>query len=157
MMTPTVEGRVLQILALQKSHTVLDVGTGTGFLTACMARLAGSVSSIDIHDDFIQTAGANLQDAGINNVDLAVMDATRRLPEGRFDAIAITGSVETFDPRFVDSLKSGGRLFIVVGKPPVMDAQLVTPHGDTDWETTTVFETRLKPLVNGSKASVFSF
>jgi protein-L-isoaspartate(D-aspartate) O-methyltransferase len=157
MMTPTVEGRVLQILALQKSDTVLEIGTGTGFLTACIARLSGSVSSIDIHDEFIQTAGGNLQDAGINNVDLAAMDATSQLPEGQFDVIVVTGSVETFDPRFVRSLKSGGRLFVVVGKPPVMDAQLVTLRGDTDWQATTVFETRLKPLVNGSKPPVFSF
>jgi protein-L-isoaspartate(D-aspartate) O-methyltransferase len=157
MLSPTIEGRVLQALALRSTDSVLEIGTGTGFLTACLARLAGSVCSIEIHDDLCRTAAANLNDAGIDNVELAVMDATEQLPEGRFDVIVVTGSMEAVDPHLVQSLDSGGRLFVVVGRPPAMDAQLVTTVGGADWKATTLFETCLKPLVNSSKIGLFSF
>ena len=157
MMTPTVEGRLLQALALRKSDSVLEIGTGSGFLTACLARLAGSVTSIDIHDDFLQSAAAKLQDTGIANVELALMDATQLLPDGQFDAIAVTGSIPTFDPRYISALKPGGRLFVVVGDPPVMDARLVQPVNGNEWSCESVFETELVPLTSGRAADRFSF
>lgn len=157
MMTPTVEGRVLQALALEETDEVLEIGTGSGFLTACLARLADSVTSIDIHDDFLQAAAANLEEAGVSNVALASMDATQQLPDGQFDAIAITGSIQAFDPRYVMALKPGGRLFIVIGDAPVMDARLLRRAGDKDWVTESLFETELLPLVNGALPPQFSF
>lgn len=155
MMTPTVEGRVLQSLDLQANERVLEIGTGSGFLAACLAKLAGSVTSVDIHEDFVRDAARKL--AGIDSVDLRVMDATRELPGDRFDAIAVTGSIETFDRRFVDALRPGGRLFVVVGTPPVMEARLVRRAGDTDWSSETLFETRLAPLVHGTLPPQFVF
>ncbi len=157
MMTPTVEGRVLQALNLDGLGRVLEIGTGTGFLTACLARLCDHVTSIDIYEDFLKRAGENLADAGIENVDLQHMDAIEALPDGRFDAIAVTGSVQRFDPRFVEALKDGGDLFIVVGDAPAMDARRVTRTGDSDWTSESLFETDLKPLVHGSLPPQFAF
>jgi protein-L-isoaspartate(D-aspartate) O-methyltransferase len=157
MMTPTVEGRVLQALAVEKTDKVLEIGTGSGFLTACLARLADSVTTLDIHDDFLQAASSNLQETGIVNVEFASMDATQQLPDGQFDAIAVTGSIQAFDPRFVLALKPGGRLFVVVGDSPVMDAQLVHKADDDAWVTESLFETDLTALVNGALPPRFSF
>jgi protein-L-isoaspartate(D-aspartate) O-methyltransferase len=148
MMTPIVEGRLLQSLALRKTDNVLEIGTGTGFLTACLARLANSVTSIDIHDDFLQSAAVKLQDTGIANVELALMDATQQLPDGQFDAIAVTASMPTLDLRYVSALKPGGRLFVVVGESPVMDALLIRPDSSKEWSAESVFETELAPNIN---------
>lgn len=157
MMTPTLEGRVLQSLDLARTDRALEIGTGTGFLAACLARLTDSVTSVDIYEDFTALAAANLERAEINNVSLLTMDATRELPEGSFDAIAVTGSIQVFDPRLVMALEPGGRLFVVVGDPPVMEARRVRRTGQNDWESVTLFETRLTPLVNGRKPPQFSF
>ena len=157
MMTPTVEGRVLQSLELTISDTVLEVGTGTGFLTACLATLAQHVTSLEIHERLLKRAGENLADARIDNVDLLPMDATAELPEGTFDTIVITGSMHRFDTRYIDALAPDGRLFVVVGDPPIMDARLLRRTGDSDWETRSLFETCLNPLVNSSAAPRFSF
>ncbi len=156
MMTPTVEGRVLQTLAPQPTDDVLEIGTGSGFLTACLASLSNSVTSIDIYDDFLRSTTDKLEDIGITNVDLQLMDATQQLPEGPFDVIAVTGSIAEFDPRYVSILKPGGRLFVVVGEAPVMDACLVTP-ADNGWTVDTVFETELAPLVNSDLPAKFLF
>lgn len=157
MMTPTIEGRLLQALKPTASDNVLEVGTGTGFMTACLARLAGHVTSIDIYDDFLETARANIEDSGLNDFTLLQMDATESLPEGQFDVIAVTGSIETFDPRFVDALAPGGRLFVVVGAGPAMDARIVTRTGNDEWHSESLFETTLAPLVNGVEPPQFSF
>ena len=158
MMTPTVEGRVLQSLDLDGDERVLEIGTGSGFLTACLATLAAHVTSIDIYDDFLKKAGERLADNGIDNVDLLNMDATRELPDAGFDAIAVTGSLERFDTRLVDALNEGGRLFVVVGNPPVMDARLVSrPADSNEWSTESLFETDLAPLVNGALPPQFLF
>jgi protein-L-isoaspartate(D-aspartate) O-methyltransferase len=157
MMMPNLEGRLLQSLAVQASESVLEIGTGSGFLTACFSRLAKSVSSIDIHDDFLQSAAANLADSGINNFELQNMDATQQLPDGQFDVIAVTGSIDVFDPRYVTALNPGGRLFVVVGSAPIMDALLVERTGDNDWRTSRIFETSLSALVNGAQPAQFLF
>ena len=157
MMTPTLEGRVLQALQPVPADNVLEIGTGTGFLTACLARLAGRVTSIDIVADFLTTAKANLEDSGINDVELLTMDATQELPDEKYDAIAITGSIQRFDPRFVMALNPEGRLFVVVGDEPAMDARLVRRTGEGAWHTESLFETVLTPLVNGSKPQQFLF
>lgn len=157
MMTPTLEGRLLQALKPTSSDRILEIGTGSGFLAACLARLSDSVTSVDIHDDFLETAKVNLEDSGIGNVTLLSMDVMQTLPDEKFDAIAVTGSIEDFDSRFVDALNSGGRLFVVVGAGPAMDARLVTRTGDNDWHSESLFETVLAPLVNGGKPPQFLF
>lgn len=157
MMTPTLEGRVLQALDLDPSDSVLEIGTGSGFLAACLARLADNVTSIDIHDEFLKSAAANLEDSGINNVELQVMDAMQELPNEKFDAIAVTGSIQEFDPRFVAALKPEGRLFVVVGDAPAMDARLIRRTSESEWQTTSLFETVLTPLVHGALPPQFLF
>lgn len=157
MMTPTVEGRLLQALELDSNDHVLEIGTGSGFLTACLAKLAAAVTSVDIHGDFVRDAAGKLASAGIDNVALRTMDATRELPGDRYDAIAVTGSIETFDPRFVDALRPGGRLFVVVGSPPVMEARLVRRSSNADWNSESLFETKLAPLVHGTLPPQFIF
>lgn len=157
MMTPTLEGRLLQALQPGPDDRVLEVGTGSGFLAACLARLSPEVTSIDIYEDFLETAQANLEDSGIGNITLLQMDATASLPEGSFDVIAVTGSIEEFDPRFVAALAPGGRLFVVVGQGPAMEARLVTRIGDADWRSANLFETTLTPLVNAVLPPQFSF
>jgi len=157
MMTPTLEGRMLQALDIQPADAVLEIGTGSGFVTACMARLAHSVTSIDIYEEFHVSAAANIEDSGIGNFDLQVMDATRQLPQGDFDVIAVTGSIEVFDPRFVMALKPGGRLFVVVGAAPCMEARLLRRDNANDWHSRSLFETDLPPLRNGSLSAQFSF
>ncbi|MDH3351112.1 MAG: protein-L-isoaspartate O-methyltransferase [Gammaproteobacteria bacterium] len=157
MMTPTLEGRVLQALQPDAADHVLEIGTGTGFLSACIARLANRVTSVDIVEQFLKTATANLEDSGISNVKLLTMDAMQHLPDEQFDAIAITGSIQKFDARFAAALKPGGRLFVVVGDAPAMEARLITRTGDNDWHTESLFETELLPLVNGSEPPQFLF
>ncbi len=157
MMTPNVEGRMLQALDIKPSDKVLEIGTGSGFITACLARLAKSVTSIDLYEDFQKTAAADLADSGISNFDLQVMDATQQLPDGKFDVIAVTGSIQKFDPRLVMALTDGGRLFVVVGSLPNMEARLVRRTGENDWQTTSLFETQLPALVNAGLTPQFSF
>ncbi len=157
MMSPTIEGRLLQGLSLRGTESVLEIGTGSGFMTACLARLGADVTSVDIYDDFVESAARRLERAGIDNVTLSQMDATRSLPDGTFDAIAVTGSVQTLDQRFVDALAPHGKLFIVVGDGPAMHALLIERSGDGEVETIGLFETDLAPLVHGRLPPQFAF
>jgi protein-L-isoaspartate(D-aspartate) O-methyltransferase len=157
MMTPTIEGRVLQALGLAGGESVLEIGTGSGFLTACLAEFSTHVTSIDIHDDFIEAARERLADCEFDNVDVIKMDGTQELPEGRFDAIAVTGSMQSLDSRLVDALNPGGRLFVVIGDAPAMSATRVTRFDEDNWQSDTLFETNLAPLVNGALPPQFSF
>lgn len=156
MLRPIIEGRVLQALAPGTGDTVLEIGTGTGYLTACLARMSASVTSIDIHEDFIATASRNLETAEIENASVQCMDAMAELPEGDFDAIAVTGSVRRIDERFVNALKPGGRLFLVVGESPIMSALLISRNGD-DLHQSVLFETDIPALENIAEESVFFF
>lgn len=156
MMRPLLEGRLLQTLSPTKKESVLEVGTGSGYLTACLATLAGSVVSVDIFDELVAVGKDNVSQAGIDNVDIRQMDITRDLPDGTFDVVAVTGSMADFDERLVGLLNPGGRMFVVVGDAPVMEALLVTK---TDSATTidVLFETSLKTLVNAERRSTFAF
>ncbi len=153
---PNIEGKLLQALDLREGDQVLEIGTGTGYLTACLARMSASVCSIDIHEEFIAAASRNLETAEVSNASVRCMDAMAELPDGEFDAIAVTGSVPRIDERFVNALKPGGRLFLVVGESPIMSALLITRDGD-GLQQTTLFETDIPALENMAEVSVFSF
>lgn len=157
MMAPKVEGRLLQALEIEAGDRILEIGTGTGFLTACLARLGEHVVSIDCHPDFVATASDKLRELDIANTELVPMDATEALPAGEFDVIAVTGSVPEFEQRFADALALDGRLFLVVGEAPVMEALLVTRIGEEEWSRESLFETLLKPLRNVSRPPEFRF
>jgi protein-L-isoaspartate(D-aspartate) O-methyltransferase len=155
MMTPKVEGRLLQALSLDSADHVLEIGTGSGYLTACLARLAGSVVTVDIYEDFTQQAQATIAPLGLSNIEFRTEDALQMSGSEKFDAIAVTGSVPELDDHFVRMLRPGGRLFIIVGREPVMDARVVTmlERGQTTQES--LFESVIKPLVNAERPEAF--
>lgn len=158
MMPPRLEGRLLQALDLRPSDRVLEVGTGSGYLTACLARLAGSVLSVDIHADFVETARRKLAGHGIQNAELRVQDAAAGWnEEDAFDAIAVTGSLPRLHRGFHTSLKSGGRLFVMVGQPPLMEALLINRASLQEWTQESLFEASLPPLIHAEGPSKFVF
>jgi len=157
MMTPTIEGRVLQALELTGAESVLEIGTGSGFLSACLAKLSSHVTSVDIYEDFLQAASDRFADCDIQNITLQKMDATKELPVEKFDAIAVTGSLQVLDERLIHALNPGGRLFVVVGDGPAMSALRITRTGDSEWHSEALFETNLAPLINGAQPPQFLF
>lgn len=158
MMQPSVEGRMLQSVAVGDTDEVLEIGTGSGFITACLARLAKQVTSVDIYQDFLDAAADRLSRHGIDNVSLAQRDAvTDGPPEGSFDAIVVTGSLPAPDERLLAALTPGGRLFVVVGEAPVMEARLYTRGSGAEDAVDVLFETCLPRLQNVPEPSHFSF
>lgn len=141
MMKPILEGRMLQVLGIAPEDEVLEIGTGSGFVTACLAELARSVTSIDLHADFIERAAARLQDR--SSVRLDVADALSYQPGRQFDAVAVTGAVTTLPSHFRDWLRPGGRLFVVCGAAPSMQAMLITRRADAGFDSESLFETEL--------------
>jgi len=158
MMPPVVEGRMLQALALQSGDAVLEIGTGTGFMTACMASLAASVHSVDIHADFIESAQQRLNALNVCNVRLEVGDAHESWDTGnRFDVIAITGALSTDPIAYMQQLTVGGRLFCIVGAPPAMQAKLITRVTEDQFVTDALFETCLPWLKGAEPKPRFEF
>ncbi|MDP9199505.1 MAG: protein-L-isoaspartate O-methyltransferase [Pseudomonadota bacterium] len=158
MAKPAVEGRMLQALAPRRGERVLEIGTGTGFFAACLSELAGDVESIEIFDDLAAGAQASLAALGLSRVTVTVADAfAHDFGGGGYDVIAVTASLPVDDPRFERALSVGGRLFVVVGTPPVMEARLITRTAANAWLRETRFETCIEPLLNADAASRFSF
>ena len=149
MMKPVVEGRMLQALLLEPSDEVREIGTGSGFATACLARLARAVTSIDIHADFIASAGQRLANASVSNVRLETADALAWQPGRQFDAIAVTAAVAKIPAAFSDWLKPGGRLFVINGLSPVQDAVRITRRNDA-LHVESLFETDV-PYLHGAE------
>ena len=157
MLAPVLQGRILQSLAVIGSDTVLEVGTGTGYLTAAFGLLAGSVHSIDIRPEFTAAAAANLRTVPQARVELETRDAFDGASLGEHDVIAVTGSLPVYDTRFERALRIGGRLFAVVGVAPVMDAILVRRVDSTEWIRESLFETVIDPLINAIAPQGFVF
>jgi protein-L-isoaspartate(D-aspartate) O-methyltransferase len=160
MMFPRVEARLMQALDLQPSDQVLEVGTGSGYLTACLAKLSKRVVSIDIDQALSESAALKLDQQGIGNVMLKAGDALEgQQPEGPFDAIAVTGSVATSEQAeiFRKQLKIGGRLFIVIGTGPAMQAMLITRHQERIFSEEAIFETDIVALTNAEPPRRFEF
>ncbi len=158
MMAPKVEGRLLQALVTQPDESALEIGTGSGFVAACLARMAGEVLSVDIFPNFTDAADKTLKALGMHNVRLETRDGTQLdwLTQ-RFDVIAVTGSLPVYDKQYAERLKLGGRLFVIVGQPPVMEALLITRVGEDAWSRESLFETGLPALVNASVPHSFRF
>jgi protein-L-isoaspartate(D-aspartate) O-methyltransferase len=157
MLAPVLQGRILQSLAVNRTDTVLEVGTGTGYLTAAFSLLASSVHSIEIRAEFTAAAAANLRTVPGARVDLETRDAFNAAPLGEYDVIAVTGSLPVYDTRFEQALRIGGRLFVVVGVAPVMDAIVVRRVDSTEWIRESLFETVIDPLVNAGAPRGFVF
>jgi protein-L-isoaspartate(D-aspartate) O-methyltransferase len=157
MLAPVLQGRILQALALNASDAALEVGTGTGYLAACLSLLASSTHSIDIRAEFTAAAAVNLRAVPQARVDLETRDAFGSAALGEYDVIAVTGSLPVYDTRFEQALRVGGRLFAVVGVAPVMDAVLVRRVDSTEWIRESLFETVIDPLINATAPQGFVF
>jgi protein-L-isoaspartate(D-aspartate) O-methyltransferase len=157
MLAPVLQGRILQALGIGRSERVLEVGTGSGYLSACMSLLADSVHSIDIHAGLSAAAAANLRAMPQARVQLETRDAFSGAPLGEYDVIALTGSLPVYDSRFQDALRIGGRLFAVVGVAPVMDAVLIRRVDQAEWIRESLFETVIDPLINATAPQGFVF
>ncbi len=158
MLAPKLEARMLQELTLRKTDRVLEVGTGSGYMTALLARLAAEVYSVEIIPEFSSQAAEKLAAHGITNITLEVGDGARGWPRhGPYDAILLTGSLPVLVSQFQQSLRPGGRLLAVIGQPPVMQARLVTCIGPGAWNSLALFETCIAPLRNAVQPEKFVF
>jgi protein-L-isoaspartate(D-aspartate) O-methyltransferase len=158
MLPPKLEGRMLQSLDLRPTDKVLEVGTGSGYLTACLARLAARVLSVDIFADFKNSAQRKLAAQGISNVELKTDDvAAGWKAEAEFDAIVVTGSLPVLHEGFHRSLTLGGRLFVIVGRQPIMEALLITRVGPDQWAQESLFDTAIPPLLYAPEPASFRF
>jgi len=157
MLRPNVAGRLLQALELTGSERVLEIGAGSGFLTACLARMSAEVHSLEYFADLAELARTHLAELGIRNTEVFAADATRPDSPPRYDAIALTASLPVYDDRFERLLTPGGRLFAIVGPPPVMEAQLVRCVGEGAFARESLFETVVDPLINARRPREFIF
>jgi protein-L-isoaspartate(D-aspartate) O-methyltransferase len=158
MLKPRMEARLLQDLAIKKTDKVLEIGTGSGFMTALLAQLAASVLSLELNAELVALAKSNLQKAGISNADVRQGDGSQgAAAHGPFDVIVLDGSVADIPHNLLDQLKIGGRLAAVVGDDPVMCATFVTRTSATDFRTTQPWDCDAPRLQNFAEKSRFVF
>lgn len=157
MWTPKMEARVLQELMLGTGERVLEIGTGSGYLTALLASEAGDVTSVELDAATAAEARAKLARHGFANVRVETGDGARGFGGDTYDAIVLGGSTPLLPERFVEQLAPGGRLFAVVGEAPVMKARLVRVEAPGAAVTTDLFETVIQPLVNAVAPARFAF
>ncbi len=146
MLPPTIEGRILQALLIEPDDRALEVGSGSGYLSACLARLAQSVTSIDKRGEIVELASANVTGCGLDNVTFEQTGLDQLDKKLAYDVIAVTGSVAEVPENLRQALTPGGRLFVVVGESPAMQALLVTRVDESEWTTQSLFETDLPRL-----------
>lgn len=158
MMRPKIEARMLQALELGEDETVLEIGTGSGFITACLAALSKHVVSVEIFDELHEEAALKLRDKNITNVELFTGDAMRGWqPEQAHDVVVVTGSVPEVPELFLGWVNPGGRMFVVTGESPAMEARLLTRVDVTEWTEESLLETDLPRLVHAESPEEFEF
>ena len=158
MWTPIMEGRMLQALALRGTHTVLEVGTGSGYTAAMLAKLGRRVTTVEIYPEVARLAQLNLNRHGGRDVTVETGDASRDWQnDAPYDAIVIGGSLPLMPEAYKRRLKIGGRLFAIVGDAPVMECVLITRLGDHEWTQEALFETDVPALVNAPQPQRFVF
>jgi protein-L-isoaspartate(D-aspartate) O-methyltransferase len=157
MLKPVVEGRILQALLPTRDERVLEIGTGTGYFAACLAKLCSHVTSIDHRSDFVEAARAKLEAQSIGNVECVCANALDGFaPQQAFDAIAVTGAVATLPPVFARWLKPAGRMFVIRGTQPAMQAVLLQRAADGGWIEDRLFETDAPYLAGAAPARTFN-
>jgi protein-L-isoaspartate(D-aspartate) O-methyltransferase len=158
MWPPKLEARVIQELALKKSDHVLEIGTGSGYLTALLAHRGAHVHSVELKPKLAEFGRSNLSRHGIDNATTHAGDGARGWPQqAPYDVIVLTGSTPVLPRSFLEQLATGGRLFAVVGVAPAMTARLVTCTAPGAFSSTDVFETVIAPLTNAERPSQFRF
>jgi len=158
MWAPKIEARVLQALGVRRSERVLEVGTGSGYLTALLAHRAAHVYSVEIRAALAGFGRANLERHGVDNVTLEIGDGARGYPKwAPYDVIVLTGSTPVLPQPLLDALAPGGRLFAVVGDAPVMAARIVTCAAPGEFRAAEIFETVIAPLANCAQPPRFKF
>jgi protein-L-isoaspartate(D-aspartate) O-methyltransferase len=158
MWTPKLEARVIQELDIRPTDRALEIGTGSGYLTALLASRSAEVVSVDIVPEFTAAATQKLRAHGFSNISLHTGDAARDWPdEAGFDVIVLTGSTPLLSDAFRRRLRVGGRLFAIVGEAPVMQAQLITCTAPGAFRSVTLFETCVAPLQNSPQPAAFVF
>ena len=151
MMPPRVEARLLQSLEITTGDGVLEIGTGTGYLTSLLAQLAGEVISVEISSRLAKLGADNLKRHDIGNVTVETGDAVNGwAKDAPYDVIAVTGSIPLFEGQFRDQLKVGGRLFVIVGEAPAMEALMIERTAEDQWSTESLFETVI-PALRGAR------
>ncbi len=156
MWPPKLEARVLQELHVKRSDRVLEVGTGSGYLTALLSALASHVTSVEINHELSEIAKSHLHAHHCENVTLETGDASHGW-EGKYDVIVLTGSTPVLPRSFQESLNIGGRLFAIVGEAPLMEAKLITRVAPDVFETVNLLETSVAPLENAEQPARFVF
>ena len=157
MANPNIDGRILQELAIQEDDLILEIGTGSGYLTACLAKLGRHIDTVDISADLTAMAEKNLHALGITNVNFATGDASKTWEQKRnYDVIAITAAMKSIPESYKKLLKPGGRLFVVAGEAPAMTAYRITRTDTSKWTTEELFETSIEPMIQANKQK-FSF
>ncbi len=164
MLTPVVEGRLLQAAQIQATDEVVEIGLGSGYLTACMASLSAGVTAIDIYPEFVDAAHkriSSLNSAGqtsLGSVNLQHADVfSGWQPEQAADVIMVGASLPFVPESFLHWLKPQGRMLIVVGQSPLMEARLITRRGEHDWHTESLFETDIPALEYAELSQPFEF
>ncbi|MDH5613237.1 MAG: protein-L-isoaspartate O-methyltransferase [Gammaproteobacteria bacterium] len=158
MLNPNIEGRILQNLNIGENDVVLEIGTGTGYLTACLSKLARHVDSVEIDPALSALAIKNLAAHDITNVTVSTGDASKKWDQKQFyDAIVISGSMPDIPEAYKKMLKEGGRMFVVTGEAPAMTAHLITRTAKDEWTTVDLFETCITALCGAETAKEFNF
>lgn len=158
MMRPVIEGRMLQALELREDETVLEIGTGSGFITACLCELALRVVSVELFEGLLESARRRLNQKGYNNLELFHGDVMGGWqPEQAHDVVVVTGSVPELPETFRDWVNPGGRMFVVQGQAPAMKARVLKRLNMTEWVEEDLFETDVPPLVNAERPPQFEF
>jgi protein-L-isoaspartate(D-aspartate) O-methyltransferase len=157
MWQPKMEARALQALDLHRGDDVLEIGTGSGYLTALLSNLSTHVTSVEIVKELSEIAARNLATHHIDNVTLAVGDAANGWGSAQYDAIVLTGSVPLQPSALLNNLKVGGRLFAVIGDAPAMQACLITRTSADTFSSVALFETSVDPLLNSPQPQRFVF
>lgn len=158
MLTPKEEARILQALKIQPTDRVLEIGTGSGYFTALLAKQAQSVVSLDISSEFSNNAKQKLTALGLTNVDLRVGDAAQGYDkDGPYDVIVITGALYNIPEIYRKILNTNGRLFAIVGQKPAMEALLMIKTDKNHWQSQLLFETVVPLLINAKQPNPFTF